>query len=166
MRRAAASAPSVRLITRSEAETEALGASLAPLLEPGDVIALIGPLGAGKTRFVAGLAHGLNVKARVRSPTFTLVNEYHGRLPLLHVDLYRLEPRDVDGLALEERLDEVALVVEWGEKLPERWRADAMEIRIEPDGSERTVDLKSTGSRSLALLNEWRPALSDAREAG
>ena len=81
-------------------------------------LALIaGFFGAGKTRFVAGLAHGLDVKARVRSPTFTLVNEYRGRIALLHVDLYRLESREVVSLALEERVESAALVVEWAEKL-------------------------------------------------
>ena len=73
--------------SEDEAAIEALGASLAPHLAAGDVVTLSGPLGAGKTRFVAGLARGLQVSAHVRSPTFTLVNEYRGRLRLLHVDL-------------------------------------------------------------------------------
>src|SRR5438046_887525 len=106
----------MRLVSRSEADTERLGETLAPRLEPGDLVALDGPLGAGKTRFVIGLARGLAARARVRSPTFTLVNEYHGRIPLMHVDLYRLAPAEVAGLALAEALADAALVVEWADK--------------------------------------------------
>ena len=115
----------------SAAETESLGESLAHHLEPGDVLALSGPLGAGKTRFVVGLARGLDVAARVRSPSFTLVAEYHGRLPLLHVDLYRLAPTEADGLGLEEALERGVLAVEWGEKLPTWLRARALAIEFE-----------------------------------
>ena len=106
------------LSSGSPDETERLGESLSPLLAAGDVVALMGPLGAGKTRFVAGLARGLGYAARVRSPTFTLLHEYSGPLPLFHSDLYRLETRDVSGLGLEEALDRGPLVVEWAERLP------------------------------------------------
>src|SRR5439155_5091933 len=102
----------VRLESRSEAETERFAETLAALLGPGDVIALEGALGAGKTRFVAGLARGIAARARVRSPTFTLVHEYPGgRVTLVHADLYRLETAEVGGLGLEEALDRAALVV-------------------------------------------------------
>jgi len=91
-----------RRVTDSEAATEALGAAFAAGLEAGDVIVLTGPLGAGKTRFVAGMARGLEARSRVRSPSFTLINEYRGDRLLLHLDLYRLEPREAEGLGLEE----------------------------------------------------------------
>ena len=78
-------------LTKSEAETEALGARLAEQLEPGGVVAFTGDLGAGKTAFTRGLARGLGITERVTSPTFTVVNEYEGgRLPLFHFDMYRL----------------------------------------------------------------------------
>ena len=145
----------------SEAETMRLGAALAPWLEVGDVIALEGPLGAGKTRFVVGLAHGLDVKARVRSPTYTLVNEYQGRIALLHVDLYRLEPREVSGLALEERLESAALVVEWAEKLPGTLFAEALEVRITAgNGDMRTFEAWGALGRGATLLDRWQHALA------
>ena len=81
-------------VTSSEAETAAAGARLAESLQPGDVVLLYGELGAGKTAFTRGLAEGLGVQAdEVSSPTFTLIQEYRGRLTLYHVDLYRLELR-------------------------------------------------------------------------
>src|SRR5262245_34622156 len=95
--------PSARR-TAAVGETERLGELLAPALRAGDVLALSGPLGAGKTRFVAGLARGLAAGARVRSPTYTLLNEYHGRLALAHLDLYRVEAPDAESLGIEEYL--------------------------------------------------------------
>ena len=80
--------------THSEAETEALGARLASVLPGGSVVALYGDLGAGKTAFVRGMARALGVHARVNSPTFTIVNEYPGSIPLCHFDMYRLESSD------------------------------------------------------------------------
>jgi len=88
-------------IARSVDETERFGEALAPALATGDVLALTGDLGAGKTRFVAGLARGLRCKARVRSPSFAIVNEYHGDRLLLHLDLYRLDTVDAESLGLE-----------------------------------------------------------------
>jgi tRNA threonylcarbamoyladenosine biosynthesis protein TsaE len=79
--------------TRSVEETEALGEALAPALQAGDVVVLQGPLGGGKTRLVAGIVRGLGATGRARSPSFTLLHEYQGRLTLFHADLYRLEPR-------------------------------------------------------------------------
>ena len=139
-----------------------LGEGLGTLLQPGDVVALEGPLGAGKTRFVAGLAAGLDVKARVRSPTFTLVNEYGGRITLLHVDLYRLEPREVPGLALEERSEHAALVVEWADRLPGALLAGALHVQITPgDGDVRTLEARGDGARARRLLEDWQDALAE-----
>lgn len=148
--------------TTSVESTVALGAAFAPALQLGDVLALRGPLGAGKTRFVAGLAQGLTPGARVRSPSFTLVNEYLGPLPLFHLDLYRLEGmRDVEGLGLEEYAERGALVVEWGERLPSAWLTEAMMIEISPgDGDARVLSASAFGGRGKALLEAWR-ALSE-----
>jgi tRNA threonylcarbamoyladenosine biosynthesis protein TsaE len=156
----AGAAAAARGRTGSAEETERLGQSLAPLLEPGDVVALEGPLGAGKTRFVAGLARGLDVKARVRSPSFTLINEYHGRLTLAHLDLYRLEPADAERLGLEEELERGALVVEWGDKLPGTLREEALAVRFEVlDESLRAIEARAARGRGAVLLAAWRPRL-------
>jgi tRNA threonylcarbamoyladenosine biosynthesis protein TsaE len=108
------------LISRSPAETQAMGRAWGETVEKGTVLALSGDLGAGKTQLVKGLAAGLGFTGRVSSPTFALVNEYHGgRLPLFHLDLYRLEtPGDVARAGLEDYLIEPAgvTVVEWAER--------------------------------------------------
>jgi tRNA threonylcarbamoyladenosine biosynthesis protein TsaE len=106
-------------VTGSEAETVAAGRELGRTLRPGDLVLLSGPLGAGKTAFVRGLAEGLGCDPdEVSSPTFTIVQEYAGPVPLQHVDLYRLDPADVDDLGLEDLLEGAVMAVEW----PDRWR--------------------------------------------
>jgi len=144
--------------TQSPEETERLGEALSSALQTGDVILLEGPLGAGKTRFVMGLARGLACKARVRSPTFGLVHEYHGRLILAHLDLYRLDSAEAAGLGLEEIAQRAALVVEWGEKLPRPWRDDALTLKFALGGGdqERTIAAQAAGERGAALLETWR----------
>jgi tRNA threonylcarbamoyladenosine biosynthesis protein TsaE len=126
------------ITTHSEDETSAAGEQLAASLDAGDVVLLYGDLGAGKTAFVRGLARGLDAPSGdVSSPTFTLVQEYHGRLTLYHVDLYRLEPAEVDDLGLEELvLGDGVVAIEWAE----RWRGrpdDVCEVRIEDGGDEQ-----------------------------
>ena len=102
----------------SEAETEAVGAALAVRLDAGDIVLLNGELGAGKTAFVRGMARGLGAADEaVSSPTFTLLQEYAGRLTLYHADLYRLAPAEIADLGLLDLSAEGILAVEW----PERW---------------------------------------------
>lgn len=125
-------------ITSSEAETSAAGESLAASLRAGDVVLLYGELGAGKTAFTRGVAQGLGIDAEeVSSPTFTIVQEYHGRVPLYHVDLYRLEEKEVDDLGLDELvLGDGVVVIEWAE----RWRHrpdDVVEVRLEHVDDDR-----------------------------
>ena len=105
-------------LTHNEIETEALGETLARRLGPGDVVAYRGDLGAGKTAFTRGLARGLGCTGRVTSPTFTVVNEYEGRLPLFHFDLYRLEGEDaLYDIGWEDYLDRGGeCAVEWSER--------------------------------------------------
>jgi tRNA threonylcarbamoyladenosine biosynthesis protein TsaE len=105
-------------LTHNEIETEALGETLARRLGPGDVVAYRGDLGAGKTAFTRGLARGLGCTGRVTSPTFTVVNEYEGRLPLFHFDLYRLEGEDaLYDVGWEDYLDRGGVcAVEWSER--------------------------------------------------
>ena len=138
--------------------TERLGEAFGPALRAGDVVTLSGPLGAGKTRFVAGLARALQPGSRVRSPSFTLVNEIPGSPWLFHLDLYRLEgERDVEGLGLEEYAERGALVVEWGERLPAAWRDEALAIAIEPgEGDARTLVASAQRGRGLELLAAWQ----------
>ena len=106
--------------TASPEETQKIAAKLGEKLKPGDVVLLFGDLGAGKTTFVQGLARGLGVPEDyyVQSPTFALINEYPGRVPLYHVDLYRLAPEDVYDLGLEELVEKGVVVIEWSERLP------------------------------------------------
>ena len=134
--------------TTSPEETRILGASLAPVLVPGDVISLSGELGAGKTVFVQGLATALGASQRVTSPTFTIVHEYDARYPIVHLDVYRLSSfQEVIDLGFEELLDPGAiLVVEWGEAvaplLPQRYLD--IDIRRDPD-------VEATDSRIVAF---------------
>lgn len=151
--------------TSSVEATERLGRAFAPALRAGDVIALSGDLGAGKTRFVAGLARGLNPGTHVRSPSFTLVNEYPGPLTLFHLDLYRLGTGEVDGLGLEEYAETGALAVEWGERLPSHWLEDALALAFtagEDDERSIAASLPAPASaRGRELLEAWR-ALPEA----
>ena len=122
-------------ITRSASETEQLGARLSERLLPGDVIALRGGLGAGKTAFTRGLARGLGIEDPVTSPTYTIVNEYpQGRLPLFHFDMYRLRgAEELFDLGWEDYLDRGGVcAVEWSENV---WEAleDPIVVSIERD---------------------------------
>jgi tRNA threonylcarbamoyladenosine biosynthesis protein TsaE len=125
--------------TASEADTSAVGESLGKTLQRGDVVLLYGDLGAGKTAFVRGLARGVGADPEdVSSPTFTLVQEYAGpRVTLFHVDLYRLEPAEIDDLGLEDLVSgEGVVAIEWAERWPRRPDA-ATEVRIEEAGEDR-----------------------------
>ncbi|MBI2925973.1 MAG: tRNA (adenosine(37)-N6)-threonylcarbamoyltransferase complex ATPase subunit type 1 TsaE [Verrucomicrobia bacterium] len=120
------------LISHSPEETQQIGEDWGRAALPGWVIGLTGELGAGKTQLVKGLARGLGVPVRVHSPTFTLVNEYRGgRLPLFHIDLYRLAtPEQITGAGLEEYLAGAigVVVVEWAERWPAFWLPNASRI--------------------------------------
>ena len=133
------------ITTHSEKETAGVGRDLAATLSAGSAVLLMGPLGAGKTAFVRGLAEGLGVKPDdVSSPTFTLIQEYrNGRVPLLHVDLYRLDdPREIEDLGLDELGERAVLAIEWAEKLPRR-PAGALVVEIEQaDGDTRRIRVR------------------------
>ena len=116
-------------------ETEALGRALAERLRVGDVIALFGTLGAGKTTLARGILQGLGHVGDVASPTFPIVQTYQPpdtRLPAWHVDLYRIErPEELEELGLEEARDDGVLVIEWPERLPDLW-PETLRLRLEP----------------------------------
>jgi tRNA threonylcarbamoyladenosine biosynthesis protein TsaE len=137
-------------LSRSEAETRRIAAALAPALTAGSVLLLSGDLGAGKTAFVRGLAEGLGLDpAEVTSPTFTLVHEYRGgRLPLIHVDLYRLDRAELDEIGLDQDLAaKGVMAVEWAERLVRRLPG-ASHVNIRDLGDDQRsieIDAPPTG---------------------
>ena len=142
--------PSAPLLTNSEEETSAAGERLSDALQAGDVVLLYGDLGAGKTAFVRGLARGLGAPPDdVSSPTFTIVQEYRGRIPLYHVDLYRLEPAEIADLGLEELVcGDGVVAIEWADRWPGR-PDDVYEVTIADAGEDArsiAVDAPSTAA--------------------
>lgn len=146
-----------------EEQTRALGRALGrgARSEGGGVVALDGPLGAGKTVFVQGIAEGLGLSEVPVSPTFIILAEYEGPVPLLHGDLYRVGREDLPGLGLEESLDAWPglAVIEWASLHPEVLPGDRLEVRILLDGPGRRVQARAAGPRSTALLQSWRAGL-------
>ena len=143
---------SQRYLSKAEAETRAIAARLVAGLAPGAVVLLSGDLGAGKTAFVRGMAEGLGIEpGEVTSPTFTLVHEYRGgRLPLVHVDLYRLASADLDEIGMDPELAAAGVVaVEWAERLSRRM-PDAVEVRLSDRGGDnRTIAIEGAASASV-----------------
>ena len=133
--------PVTKTTTHSEIETAAAGRTLASQLSAGSVVLLYGDLGAGKTALVRGLAEGVGVSAEdVSSPTFTIMQEYRGgRVPLYHVDLYRLnDPREIEDLGLDEIAANGVLAIEWAERLPHP-PVDAIRVTLEHAGETARV---------------------------
>lgn len=136
------------MILADEAATLALGAALAAALRPGDVVALSGDLGAGKTTLARGLLAALGLAGEAPSPSFAIVQPYEPpdvSMPVWHVDLYRIEePGEVDELGLDDARDDAALLVEWPERMGARLWPDALRLRLaaQADGSRRlTADV-------------------------
>lgn len=147
-------------LLRGEEATLALARRMAELLRPGDVVLLEGELGSGKTSFARGIAEGLGVRERVTSPTFTLLREYEGRLPLYHLDAYRLEgPWDLYDLGLEEYLEgRGVLVVEWADRARGFFTGERLEVSLDfaEGGEARHVVMRPHGGswvERLALLS-------------
>ncbi len=152
----------IRAVTKSVDDTRALAAEVAPLLRAGDLLVLAGDLGSGKTAFVQGLARGLGVVEPVTSPAFVLVRTYPGRLPLVHVDVYRLDHlQEVVDLGLPELVDEGGVAaIEWGDVVLPTLPADFLEVRLEQGDSDddRTVDFEAVGP-------SWAPRMAALRRA-
>jgi tRNA threonylcarbamoyladenosine biosynthesis protein TsaE len=120
------------IATHSVEETRAVGRSLGAMLEPGDVVLLAGELGVGKTQLAKGIAEALDVTEPVVSPTFTIAREYDGRIPMVHVDVYRLDhAQEVLDLGLDDAGDDVVTVVEWGDVAGAYLPAERLEVRLE-----------------------------------
>jgi tRNA threonylcarbamoyladenosine biosynthesis protein TsaE len=157
----------VRLHTSSSAATKALARVLAEQVRPGDLLLLVGELGAGKTTFAQGFALGLGIEEPVTSPTFTLARTYPGRLPMNHVDVYRLERMaEVGDLALAELIDSNSVtLIEWGDAilaaLPQAYLEVRLELADEPDDRDITVRAVGQGWQLrfpvlAAKLEPWR----------
>ena len=150
--------------TRSPDETRAFAAHLAAVAAPGDRIALIGALGSGKTQFAKGFAAGLGVTTTVNSPSFTLMAEYSGRLPLFHQDLYRIAGslEALDGGLLDERQADGVTLAEWAERLDGQLDPDRLEVRFTLlSDDERRLELVLHGDANRAYIEAaqaWRAA--------
>ena len=153
----------VRVI--SPEDTDRLAWLISSLVGPGDVLALIGPLGAGKTRFTQALFKAMGVDDYVRSPSFTLVNEYRGSMPMIHMDLYRLDnAEDIEDLGYEEYFfGKGVVVVEWADRALGYLPDDHIQIlfeRVEDSENERIITFRQVGPRSSRVVAEvkniWR----------
>lgn len=147
--------------TRSREETEAVGSRIGRAAQPDDVIALWGELGSGKTTLVRGIARGLGIDEReVTSPTFVIVHEHEGgRLPLFHVDLYRLAPGDTPSTGWAEALSSGGLTaIEWPDRVEQWLPADRLDVHLsDKGGNERHLQLEPTGPRAIRLRDEALP---------
>jgi tRNA threonylcarbamoyladenosine biosynthesis protein TsaE len=157
------------LVTRAPEETRELGAALADLLVPGDVISLTGDLGAGKTCLVQGAARSLGVQEPVGSPTFVLVREYRGEIPVYHLDVYRLDRlQEVLDLGFEDLLDPGGVIfIEWGDAIDPLLPDSYLEVELSISGDDEMRLLAVTGrgsswaprwERLEKVLDTWRAA--------
>jgi tRNA threonylcarbamoyladenosine biosynthesis protein TsaE len=147
------------IVSHSLAQTQRLGARLGELLRGGDLLLLDGDLGTGKTSLTQGIAEGLGVREMVSSPTFTLLKEYEGRLPLYHFDLYRLDDAtEILDLGFEEYFESNGVcVVEWAYKAEHLWPNEHLRVRLKMvSETKRNMILTGQGPRYIELLFEFR----------
>ena len=148
---------------RSQNENELinLGKALGQLLEKQDVLILIGDLGAGKTTFTKGVAQGLDIDQMIKSPTYTIVREYEGRLPLYHLDVYRIGD-DPDSIDLDDFLfGEGVTVIEWGELLETSLPAGYLKVELLKRGDGREIRLSAVGDRAENLKQLFLQSVGD-----
>ena len=142
------------MYVKNEEELINLGERLGTLLQKNDVLILSGELGAGKTTFTKGLAKGLGIRQMIKSPTYTIVREYEGRLPLYHLDVYRIEG-DADSIDLDEFLFGGGVtVIEWGHLLGEDLPDAYLELKILKEADGRRLLFTAQGSRAERLIEE------------
>lgn len=151
----------IQITTRSAAQTRKLGQTLGAEIHQSIIIALTGDLGSGKTAFVQGLAKGLDISEKyyITSPTFTLINEYPGRHPLFHVDLYRIEHlSELEEIGLDEILQKDAVIaVEWAEKLSTDTLSSHLELHLKITGeNSRQIEIFAYGHPAINLLKLWK----------
>lgn len=150
----------MRVNTYSVKETSELGRRLGQLLRAGDIVAVDGGLGSGKTVLVKGMASGLGVADEVTSPTFTIVNEYYGRIPLYHFDVYRLEdPQQLYDIGYEEYFfDQGVTVIEWAQLIRDLLPKQYLQISIDLGTSEnqRVIDMEPYGDRYTDILERLK----------
>ena len=158
----------IEVISRCPEDTQAVGRSLGSRAQPGDVILLTGELGAGKTCLTQGILWGLGNDEYARSPTFVLVSQYHGRLTLHHVDLYRVDTAtELIDLGLDEYLEGGGVcVVEWAEKAPELFAADHLAVRLEPRGEDTRLLTLSTNHERYSEMIEAAKSVPESRRTG
>ena len=151
------------VITASPEQTWQVGHILGSRLQPGDTVCLYGDLGAGKTSFSYGIALGLEVREQyITSPTFTFVNEYKGRVPFYHIDLYRLEdPEELEGIGFEEYIDSDGVtVIEWAERAENELPDERLSVYLDyVDDHSREIGFLAEGVRYEKLINELRMQL-------
>lgn len=146
-----------RFVSPTEETTRRLGKRLGMLVHGGDVLALCGPLGAGKTTLVQSLAEGMGLQARIRSPSFIMVQRYPGNPVLVHVDAYRLSPEDFRDLGLDEEMNNQTVVaIEWADHVPASLLTDAVVIVMRHLTDGREMVIRKSNERSAELIEGLR----------
>lgn len=154
----------MHLVTTNYQATIAYGYQLGQLLQPQDLILLDGDLGAGKTTITQGIAQGLGIKRPIKSPTFTLIREYQsGRIPLYHMDMYRLENASADELGLSEYFNgDGAVVIEWSQFIKDLLPTSYLRIVLkQQQPTSRELNFQALGCRYQQLLQQFQQAVAD-----
>lgn len=146
----------IEVLTSSTEETMRFAEKIGKAVQPGTVIVLEGDLGAGKTTFTKGLALGLGITRVVNSPTFTIIKEYHGRIPLYHMDVYRLENSEED-LGFDEYFEgDGVTVVEWASKIQDQLPPHYIELTITRMGEDkRKINIRAIGAENIEWIKEF-----------
>jgi tRNA threonylcarbamoyladenosine biosynthesis protein TsaE len=155
---------SIQFISHSSEHTQQLGYSLGQLAQQGDIFLLSGNLGSGKTCLTQGIARGMDIKSTVASPSFVLVREHYGRMPLYHIDLYRLDNiEEIVNLGLEQYFEGDGLcVVEWAEKGLAVFPLEHLLISLEYlTDNQRNISIHTEANRYLKMINELKGKLKD-----